>query len=862
MTASTTHRWLASSKRNPCPICGRTKDGDCRITADGQAVICHYGQTHHPPEGLTRSQVITGHDGQSWAFTGKTEDNRAATFTIDKPREAGITPRSITPRKVVPLRPAASPPPAPINGPVVVARLPQQLIPSPPPDHLPDGHRLDYSPTQWTQIKDHGERPRHLAGGEVTYSAGPDPWPLYGHHLLEHATGQWIAAAEGPKCATWLQAGGLVAVSQPGHDHKADSIARRFRDLQAAGIAGMLYLADHDATGQRKAEQLAAGAAAVGLPFIAVAAAEVWPDLPQGGSIDDAPGTAADRVEALLTFIPQQLERLEHEAARGSAAPGRGNRKAIEARRLGPAEVRDRLPQELGPIRLNSRTGQIEAGGRVLAGDALSHLYLELSTDAEIWDRGVTADAASFHAYRNPYDPVTDWLEGIEAEPLPLDQWQELERHVLGITDPLGGTILRRFLIGAVARVMEPGCWWRVAPVLLGEQEKGKTELIRALLPDQDWFVSGVGKLDRDAVQRIGRAWLVELGELDGITRKADQEHLKAFLTERVDTYRAPYARTDQSHPRRCVFIGTANHSPLRDSTGSTRFAVIQTGSQPLPVDWVKEHRAAIWARALAEYRAGTPWSHTKEERDAIAERNADHTSHDPWREEIEEKIGHRAQLPETLPIKAAEAYSWLGLELSKQTNQTAERLDRIFSSLGWQKARRRRPGGEKALGWWPPAPPAAGHPGQGGVPGGVPGQSDCAAMDLNPPGTPGTPIQEKKVSEGEGERERPPSPPPVAADPPESPPELFFRPLGVPGVPGTLRSTAPQGISPGTPGGAQGVPGGVPGPQEGDSVAVLIGEPMAWVPGWRVAYIEHDRARVECGAEFRVLTLDRIRMG
>ncbi|WP_445250847.1 hypothetical protein [Microcoleus sp. OTE_8_concoct_300] len=31
----------SSSKFNPCPVCGRTKDGDCRISRDGKMVLCH-----------------------------------------------------------------------------------------------------------------------------------------------------------------------------------------------------------------------------------------------------------------------------------------------------------------------------------------------------------------------------------------------------------------------------------------------------------------------------------------------------------------------------------------------------------------------------------------------------------------------------------------------------------------------------------------------------------------------------------------------------------------------------------------------------------------------------------------------------
>lgn len=184
----------------------------------------------------------------------------------------------------------------------------------------------------------------------------------------------------------------------------------------------------------------------------------------------------------------------------------------------------------------------------------------------------------------------------------------------------------------------------------------------------------------------------MELGELDGITRRSDQEHLKSFLTERIDVYRSPYAKAEETHPRRCVFIGSANGSPLRDPTGSTRFAVIHTGDRALPLDWLREHRAEIWAQALAAYRTGYDWSHTDEELTEIAERNAGHTVVDPWHEELADRLHSMARMG--LPVRTDELYTWLEVDLAHRTNQIAERVGRIMQGMGWVKAQRRHKGG------------------------------------------------------------------------------------------------------------------------------------------------------------------------
>jgi hypothetical protein len=90
-----THSLLTpSSRRLACPICSRSKDGDCRIS--DQLVLCHYGSSHHPPQHLKPGDVIPGADGLQWAYTGDTSDGRAATFTLHKPRQQAERPEPPT----------------------------------------------------------------------------------------------------------------------------------------------------------------------------------------------------------------------------------------------------------------------------------------------------------------------------------------------------------------------------------------------------------------------------------------------------------------------------------------------------------------------------------------------------------------------------------------------------------------------------------------------------------------------------------------------------------------------------------------------------------------------------------------------
>lgn len=435
-------------------------------------------------------------------------------------------------------------------------------------------------------------------------------------------------------------------------------------------------------------------------------------------------------------------------------------------RTLAPDEVLFLLPLEIGTPRLNVRTGDVHTEKRgILSGNQIGRLYLELSSAVQRWPKEATTDAVMLLASRNQFDPVKEWLEAIEAEPLPMDQWERLDRHLLGIDDPIAARFLPRFLISAIARTMEPGCSYRETPVLIGPEKIGKTETGRLLFGADQW-VEGVGRLDRDALQRVRKAWGVELAELNGITRRADQEALKAFLTERIDTYRAPYDRTPESHARRFVFWGTSNQPPLRDSTANTRYVCIPLPDRMLPLDWVKEHRGAIWARALERYRAGVRWDRIDdEERAALADRNSEFREVDPWAEEVEKFLAERLAGTDRrgLPVTVPEVLKRLDIPTAQRNNETARRVARIAESLGWCQARRRWNGAPPKAGLWPAEQGGAVHPDQSAVhPACTP--AETAPQQASSPAVHPDHPESRKVEREGGGRQQPP--PPAGAAP------------------------------------------------------------------------------------------------
>ena len=67
----------------PCPICGRDKDDDCRINRAGDAILCHRGNTFHPPS-MELGEIIAG---TQWAYCGSGEDclGTFSKFIIHRP---------------------------------------------------------------------------------------------------------------------------------------------------------------------------------------------------------------------------------------------------------------------------------------------------------------------------------------------------------------------------------------------------------------------------------------------------------------------------------------------------------------------------------------------------------------------------------------------------------------------------------------------------------------------------------------------------------------------------------------------------------------------------------------------------------
>lgn len=207
---------------------------------------------------------------------------------------------------------------------------------------------------------------------------------------------------------------------------------------------------------------------------------------------------------------------------------------------------------------------------------------------------------------QNKFHPVREYLTALN--------WDGTERvdslfiDFIGAEDtPYIRAVTRKWLCGAIARVMEPGIKFDTAIVLYGEQGLGKSVILERL--GGKWFNNTLQDIKtKDALEQIQGAWINELAELSP-TYKNDNEIVKAFLSRTTDRFRVPYGRRTEEYPRQCVFAGSTNNLLfLKDRTGNRRFWPI-SGDKRRKVrnswDLSKDEVDQIWAEAFMMWANG-----------------------------------------------------------------------------------------------------------------------------------------------------------------------------------------------------------------------------------------------------------------
>jgi predicted P-loop ATPase len=288
-------------------------------------------------------------------------------------------------------------------------------------------------------------------------------------------------------------------------------------------------------------------------------------------------------------------------------------------------------------LRRNLLTQQIEMDGQPL--DAESEELLFVTAQQGGWEirKPDCYDGTRAVALNHAYHPVREYLDRVAAdpsvEPVELDR---LGANHLDVHDDLSAAMLRCLLIGAVARIYQPGCTPPGVLVLRGDQGIGKSKFWQAI-GGPFYVVSRHEDGAKDQTMAMHSSWIYDLDELDKVTTAKQAAGLRSLITTPVDTLRLPYARREQKFPRQFIIVGAVNGDGfLTDPEGNRRYWVIdcpqRKGSgQFIDGPGAGRIRDGIWKAAVLAYRAGQNWELSYQEQAASNERNGQWEAVDEW---------------------------------------------------------------------------------------------------------------------------------------------------------------------------------------------------------------------------------------
>jgi predicted P-loop ATPase len=305
--------------------------------------------------------------------------------------------------------------------------------------------------------------------------------------------------------------------------------------------------------------------------------------------------------------------------------------------------------------------------------------------------------------------PVRDYLNSLTWDGVSrLATWTTIYLGAEGTK--LNGVFGSRWMIAAVARIMQPGVKADHMLILEGPQGAKKSSALKALARDE-WFTDELAEIgSKDAAQQMRGIWIIEIAELDAISR-AEVSRIKAFLTRTTDRYRPPYERYIVTVPRHCVFAGSVNpETYLRDETGNRRFWPVHCGT--IDLEKLVRDRDQLWAEALKLYRDGAIWwleeadliASAKAEQDrryqtdawdaridrwlAFERRRVNHGygSYDDWREEEVERSSPVVDVSVGEVLEGA-----LGIEPARWTKADQMRVGAYLRTRQWERYQSRK---------------------------------------------------------------------------------------------------------------------------------------------------------------------------
>lgn len=293
-------------------------------------------------------------------------------------------------------------------------------------------------------------------------------------------------------------------------------------------------------------------------------------------------------------------------------------------------------------LRLNEMSLAIEYGSagspRSIEDIGLTYIQVGRQAGGQELRKDQVKDLVKQMAQDNKYNPARKYVTKCMTSVPPCTYFNRLATTLIGVeeddrTNPVmpngnryADEVLKRFFVGAAARLFHPGCRHDWMPVLIGSQNCGKSSFFSYITPpdytDDDmypWATTVQQSIEylKDRPHALHQGWIVLMDEFERYSKRKYCEELKNLVSVSVDNSARKY-ENERPFPRSFVLAGATNSRDfLVDPTGNRRFMPLLVGgvvaareNQDLKIidlDRLKLERDSIWSAAYKAYLDGEP---------------------------------------------------------------------------------------------------------------------------------------------------------------------------------------------------------------------------------------------------------------
>ena len=206
------------------------------------------------------------------------------------------------------------------------------------------------------------------------------------------------------------------------------------------------------------------------------------------------------------------------------------------------------------------------------------------------FSKDMMRDAMESIALDNEKNAMEEYIESIYEELGPSGDLCH-ERCLIDcfdLEDNNYNRVVGRYIyLGAIERMLNPGCKMDYIPILKGAGGIGKSLFVANLLPSDYELRSeyinnnfNFHEQTRSLIMSISGKMFVENNELMGM-KKAELEKLKSFITTSSDTYDKKYDKYESVSHRTAMIIGTtdAEYPVVDDEWDNRRYIIVEIGS-------------------------------------------------------------------------------------------------------------------------------------------------------------------------------------------------------------------------------------------------------------------------------------------